>query len=311
MSNESKIAKVENRISRWWGALLGLPVIGIVIKEIIGKMSEKSAENLTKRVAKALGMGTEGAKKSVTDEILYAMALYSPEAGLTPNEIKTLDEFEVWLRGEDLKELKEKGAKKAEAKKAGAEKAADEKTEEDETGERAEAYVLFVANILNELKKETKEIVNPKKGTSGPKTETVHPDYSVGFIQAGRFFKELLKRTTDEKKVEFLRGKNVFSLISRAKEPDPILEALKRLTGFSEETLRAGYKKANEEAKKLSEKLEKRFFELDACGKPKEDSRGRFIPKKKGGEAKLKSMIYKIIELALFLGAVAYIIYSL
>lgn len=287
--SENKNVQSENKISKWWSTLIALPVVGIVIKEIISKLSEKGAENLTKRLAKVLGMGTEGAKRSVTDEILYAMALYSREAGLTTDEIKTLDEFEIKLRSTC------------------------KNPDDDKDYEgclKAEAYVLYVANILDQLKKEIKEINTPKKGASGPKTEATHQDYTKGFDQAGRFFKELLKREDFEKKVEFLKGKNVFSLISKKKEADPILEALKKFTGYSEDVLKYGLKKIDPAGEWLAKQIEPRLYEIGSDGKPREDAQGKLIRKKETAADITKKWTWIAIKLAFILIVVAIVAYN-
>lgn len=192
MADEKKDAGTTSRgpgkfekIDRWVTALTAIPVLGIILKTAFQKLSEKGAEKLTKKLETILGFDTTAASKSVADEIVYAAALYSPEAKLTPDERAKIDNFEVYLRNQDPK--------------------------------KAEAYVLFVAHIVQQLKRETKKSQNPKKGGTGPREETSFTDYEKGFALAGEFFKELLKRDSDDEKIKFLQGKNVFSLISEKK----------------------------------------------------------------------------------------------
>ncbi|MFA6383727.1 MAG: hypothetical protein WCX17_04895 [Parcubacteria group bacterium] len=132
----------------------------------------------------------------------------------------------------------------------------------------------FALDFLRQLAKVIKEL--------GP-AEAKRQCIVGGSIVMDPFFRETIK--------EWIKGNNWFKRT--------IFAGL-GISSFSELTL-----------DKINTALENRFFEIDSGGKPKEDWRGNFIPKKKEGEAKLKSMIYKIIGLALFLGAVAYIIYSL
>lgn len=192
MADEKKDAGTTSRgpgkfekIDRWVTALTAIPVLGIILKTAFQKLSEKGAEKLTKKLETILGFDTTAASKSVADEIVYAAALYSSEAKLTPDERAKIDNFEVYLRDQDPK--------------------------------KAEAYVLFVAHIVQQLKRETKKSQNPKKGETGPREETSFTDYEKGFALAEEFFKELLKRDSDDEKIKFLQGKNVFSLISEKK----------------------------------------------------------------------------------------------
>jgi hypothetical protein len=284
--SESKTVN-QNRISKWWGALIGFPIVSVVIKEITEQIGRQGAENLTKRLGKVLGMGTEGAKRSVTDEILYAMALYSREAKLNPSEIEELDKFEILLRNCAKKDDKDS-----------------------EGCLKAEAYVLYVANILDQLKKDIKEVTTPKKGTSGPKTESVYQDYSRGFDQAGRFFKELLKRDSFEKKVAFLEGKNVFSLISKKKEADPILEALKKFTGYSEDALKYGLKKIDPAGEWLAKQIEPRLYEIGPDKNPREDAQGKLIRKKETKADITKKWTWIAIKVAFILIVAAIVAYN-
>lgn len=184
------------KVDRWVTALTAIPVLGIILKTAFQKLSEKGAEKLTKKLETILGFDTTTASKSVADEIVYAAALYSTEAKLTTEERGKIDDFEVYLRNQNSK--------------------------------KAEAYVLFVAHIVQQLKRETKKSQNPKKGETGPREETSFIDYEKGFALAGEFFKELLKRDKPEEKVLFLQGKNVFSLISLEKK-STLPETLRRI----------------------------------------------------------------------------------
>ncbi len=144
------------KIDRWVTALTAIPVFGIILKTAFQKLSEKGAEKLTKKLETILGFDTAAASKSVADEIVYAAALYSTEAKLTTDDRAKIDDFEVYLRNQNPK--------------------------------KAEAYVLFVAHIVQQLKRETKKSQNPKKGETGPREETSFTDYEKGFVLAGEIF---------------------------------------------------------------------------------------------------------------------------
>lgn len=219
------------KIDRWVTALTAIPVLGIILKTAFQKLSEKGAEKLTKKLETILGFDTTTASKSVADEIVYAAALYSTEAKLTTNDREKIDDFEVYLRNQDPK--------------------------------KAEAYVLFVAHIVMQLKRETKKSQNPKKGESGPREETSFTDYEKGFALTGEFFKELLKRDKPEEKVSFLQGKNVFSLISEKKETNDffqkVAEAAKKASLLFAENQKANIAELNKSSSSFYEKAKERY----------------------------------------------------
>ena len=169
------------KVDHWIAALTAIPVLGIILKTALNKLGEKGAEKLAEKLGDVMGLNFLSAEKSVSDEILYAAALYSPEAGLSTDEREKIDAFEASLRKSDAK--------------------------------KCEAYVLFVAKMVSQLKKES----GGNQGKNGGTPSKPSVDFSKGFVAAGFFLKELVKRATDEEKIAFLKGKNVFSLIQKRK----------------------------------------------------------------------------------------------
>ena len=175
------------KADRWLTGLMTIPILGIVIKSFI----EKGKEITEKKIKKTLGMDTDAAAKDPEDEILYECA--AKELGVS--EKIEVEDFEIQLRSEDPK--------------------------------KAEAFVLWVAKIIKAFEKERKETINPPKGSSDPRKETIHRDISEGVQLGCSFIRSMLSRTggtpeeTFKKRIAFLQGKNVFSLIPKAKkEPD-------------------------------------------------------------------------------------------
>lgn len=235
---------LKEKLDRWAtaiNALISIPIIGYILKNVFGKVSEKGAEKLGKKIEEALGLGTKDASKKIGDEILYNLALYSPDNGLTEDQVSEVDEFEGELRSKD--------------------------------SEKAEAYVLFVAHKLEKLKRPIKKVHTPKKGEPGPKEEAAYDDYEKGFKTVGTFLKELLKHRGDtneetfEKRVAFLQSKNVFSLISE-KKSSPIAEWLKNFVKDAPEKVEVFVKEAANSldagAEKLAREIEKEIYACDA-----------------------------------------------
>lgn len=190
---KSGLGKLE-KLDRWATALMAIPILGIIIKMAFEKLGVKGAEKLTNKLETILGLNTKSAGTNVTDEIIYAAALYSTEAALTSTERETIDTFEIALRGKDAK--------------------------------KATAFVLFIAQIVVQFKQ---EVTHHKKETNAPLEEESFNDFSKGFALAGEFFKELLKRRNDEDKIAFLQGKNVFSLIPAEKTPLLNMDEIKKV----------------------------------------------------------------------------------
>lgn len=184
------------KVDRWVTAATAIPVFGIVLKKLFESVAEKGADKLQKKIEKALGTLSE-AKKDVTDEVLYNVAAYS----LSEAEADELDSFEIRLRLENK--------------------------------EQAEAFVLYIAKIIQMFERETTKATNPKKGESGPRVEQKYKKLEEGIERAQKILKALLKKTgaddnaTFKARVAYLEGKNVFSLIQAKKEPSKILAVAK------------------------------------------------------------------------------------
>ncbi|EKE25485.1 MAG: hypothetical protein ACD_5C00141G0001 [uncultured bacterium] len=158
-----------------------------LMKQLAGKITGKVAEKVQKRVEKALGIDTEQAGKDISDEIFYSMAV----AELSDDQADEVDAFEARLRRADK--------------------------------EKAEALVLFVATIVTKFQKEVKKTTNNKKGESGPSRSESYMDFAKGLEYGKKILLALLRVTgstpdeTFNKRVIFLEGKNVFSLIKAKK----------------------------------------------------------------------------------------------
>ena len=178
-----------DRLATGFAAITSIPVFGLIVKMIFDKIQEKGAEALGKRIENILGVGLEDAKKDVSDEIIYSVAV----ASLTENEQKEVDCFERRLRAEDKN--------------------------------KAEALILFVAKMVKMFEQEVKEATHPKKGESGPSVSRVYKKIEEGVEHAKNFLKAMLgnscqlEEDTFRSRVAFLEGKNVFSLIKEKKTP--------------------------------------------------------------------------------------------
>jgi len=190
--DKTKKDSLKEKIDRWatgFAAITSIPVFGFFVNMIFEKIKEKGAEALGKRIENILGVGLEDAKKDVTDEIIYSVAV----ASLTEDEQKEIDCFERRLRAEDKN--------------------------------KAEALILFVAKMIKTFEREVKETVAPAKGASGPKTEQSYKKIEEGISHAVNFLRALLRNScpqeddTFRSRVNFLEGKNVFSLIKEKKTP--------------------------------------------------------------------------------------------
>jgi hypothetical protein len=166
---------------------------------VLGSLFKGLVGHVEKEVGKILGGNTETAQKDTYDEDLYGAAEHA--TGLSPEETIALQDFEARLR----KEFPDKAA----------------------------AFVLFVAKKIKSFEREVKEVQQPAKGQSGPRVERSYKNIDAGIEQSVYFFKDLLKRDTYEKKIAFLEGKNVFSLI----RTEPLLvrkirEAAQKTEGY-------------------------------------------------------------------------------
>lgn len=183
---------ITEKVDRWLTTITAVPVFGAILKMAFDKLTEKGAEKLTLRVEKILGFSTEDAQKSLTDEIIYALVV---SAFSEPEQVQ-LDSFEVRLR----KDAREK----------------------------AQAYVLFVAQMVSEFVYETKKTISPAKGQSGPSTTETLKNYDKGIECAKSFLGGLLRKSganedeTFKFRAEYLEGKNVFSLIKPKKGDSPL-----------------------------------------------------------------------------------------
>jgi hypothetical protein len=146
---------------------------------VLGSLFKGFMGHVEKEVGKILGGNTETAQKDTYDEDLYGAAEHA--TGLSPEETIALQEFEARLRNE--------------------------------SPDKAAAFVLFVAKKIKSFEREVKEVQQPAKGQPGPRVERSYKNIDAGIEQAVYFFKDILERDTYEKKMVFLEGKNVFSLI--------------------------------------------------------------------------------------------------
>lgn len=214
----------KERVDRWataFAAITSIPVLGVIIKLVFDKITEKGAEALKKRVENILGLNLEDAKKDVSDEIIYSVAV----ASMTVDEQKEIDCFERKLRAEDKN--------------------------------KAEALILFIAKMIKTFEREMKETITPKKGESGPKVEQSYKSIAEGLLHAVNFLRALLRNTcatednTFESRVTFLEGKNVFSLIKKTTEPHPIFGKAKEYFRENNKDLAATMKSWRERSEEL------------------------------------------------------------
>jgi len=243
MADEKKHggASFIEKIDRWVTALTAIPVLGIIVKKVFEKISEKGVEKIGKRVEKILGFDLEGAKRDVSDEIIYGVAVNALN-----NEVKEMqvDAFEERLRREDAK--------------------------------KAEAFILFVAKIVMRFEREIRETVNPPKGSTDPKIEQSYKSLAEGIEYAKKFLESLLKNVgsdedeTFSKRVAFLQGKNVFSLISPDKKESEFVKKAK-------EVFSGAFREFSDGVKRESSSFS------DDCGKFK-DWAEKFYESSKGGK---------------------------
>lgn len=172
---------------KFYATIIGIPIVGIVIQELIHRAGEKGVITLKKRVEEILGLNLEDAKKDVGDEILYGVAVST----LKEDEQKEIDCFERKLRAKP------------------------------EDKEKAEAFVLYIAKIVKTFER---EITVPNKGKGDPKIDQTYKKLEEGLGHARNFMRALLRNSchqeddTFKSRVDFLEGKNVFSLIKVKKE---------------------------------------------------------------------------------------------
>ena len=99
-----------------------------------------------------------------------------------------------------------------------------EKTLRSKEKEKAEALVLAVAKIVKYFEMEVTETTKPKQNEAGPVVKQSRKDIKEGIEHAKNFLMSLLKnRSSDPEetfkmRLEFLEGKNVFSLIKPKKK---------------------------------------------------------------------------------------------
>lgn len=172
--NDSLKEKID-RLANGFAAIASIPVFGFIVKMIFDKIKEKGAEALGKRIENILGVGLEDAKKDVSDEIIYGVAV----SQLTDSEQLEIDKFERDLRTENNGKDKDK----------------------------AEAFVLFVAKIVKTFERKTDNSIQACQNIED------------GLKHAKKFLESLLRNKTDEEKIHFLEGRNVFSLIKEKKKP--------------------------------------------------------------------------------------------
>lgn len=184
------IIELLDRVATFFLVVEKIPVLGKIFKTA----TEKGGEAIGKKVEDMLGASTDQAKKSSLDEGLHNLGIH----GLSVDEISAVNAFEIRLRENSPKE--------------------------------AESWVLFMAQNISAFKKETKKIINPKKGESGPRSEESYTDYTDGITWAVSFLRDFLKQKgvsddeTYSARYNFLKGKNAFSLISPEKKTPPIIE---------------------------------------------------------------------------------------
>jgi len=175
------------------GVIAGAPIIG----HILTTLFTKGGEHLEKKLGELLGINTAAAAKSALDEALHNLGIRS----LTEPEIDELNAFEVKLR--------------------------------ENSPEDAASWVLFMAQCIQAFAEERKETSGQK---NGPKTEKTWKDYTAGVAWATGFFKDLLRQKvandvdgTYQKRYDFLKGKNAFSLKSPPEKPNLIVEGAKKI----------------------------------------------------------------------------------
>lgn len=170
-----------DRLATGFAAITSIPVFGFIVKMIFDKIQERGAAALGKRIENILGVGLEDAKKDVSDEIIYGVAV-SQLADLEQPEI---DKFERDLRTENNGKDKDK----------------------------AEAFVLFVAKIVKTFERKTDNNIQTCQNIEdGLK-------HAKKFLEALLKNKGANPEETFDLRVKFLEGKNVFSLIKVKKEP--------------------------------------------------------------------------------------------
>ncbi|KKP98172.1 MAG: hypothetical protein US25_C0085G0006 [Candidatus Moranbacteria bacterium GW2011_GWE1_36_7] len=207
------------KIDRWVTGLTAIPVFGVMLKMLLDKITEKGTEKIMKRLEKVLGLDVEGAKKDITDEIIYSVAVNA----LDDVSARDVDAFEERLRREDK--------------------------------EKAEAFVLFVAKIVSQFEREVKKTENPKKGESGPSTTQTYKDLEEGIKHAKKFLESLLLNVgadadvTFNSRVAFLQGKNVFSLIKPKRVESVFEKKAEELAGKAYEAIKEGVKNGADKVK--------------------------------------------------------------
>jgi hypothetical protein len=187
--------KFAEKLDRWVTGITAIPVLGFFIKEawekFIPTMTEKGAKKLQERFERFVGLNTEDAQRSLKDEFIYSLAV----ADFKIPEQDEIDNFEIRLRDDDE--------------------------------EKAEAFVLFIAQKISEFVFETKKTTQPlAKGQ--PSISETFTNYDKGVVSAKVFLEAMLRRRgssdneTFQLRVAYLKGKNVFSLINPKKGDSPL-----------------------------------------------------------------------------------------
>jgi hypothetical protein len=199
MSDEKKgFWKKIVEIGQTVGAGAGIIALQHALEESLARLGKKAGEHAAKKTSEWIGLDTDGADKNVEDEIYYEAGLHG---GLIESEIDEINAFEARLRKED--------------------------------SEKAKAFVLFIAKIIKKFEREETKTDKPQKGQAGPTVQQKGMNIAEGVAQTILFLKDLLRQRGDtpnetyQKRVDFLEGKNVFSLIPKVK-PAPGVEAAKK-----------------------------------------------------------------------------------
>jgi hypothetical protein len=191
----------------WLKGLATIPVIGVIGTMIFDKITEKTASTIQKRLEKILGLGVEEANKDITDELIYCAAVN----GLDVADVSAIDAFEERLRREEP--------------------------------DKAQAFVLFVAKLVSQFEREERPgNHNKKKGDPEPSKTQIYKNLDEGFKHAKKFLEALLRNKTFAKRVAFLQGKNVFSLIKPKSKESVFEKKAEEIVTKAYEGVKAGVK---------------------------------------------------------------------
>lgn len=180
-------------------------------KKISGRVVEKGLKMAERKAEKILGLDTEEAKKDLSDEFLYRVALHGLSPDVKNAERKDLAKFKADLKAANP--------------------------------EWAEAFTLFIAQMLNKHAKDSKKTSRLGKGKNPPRVEEVSKLYD--FTYTNEFLKELLSKSSFKDKLEFLKDENVFSLI----------KSKPNATGIDIDTIEKILQKAGKAASSIGDSL--------------------------------------------------------